>query len=153
MENTKNIIKPAFKTKGVYARRIDPNKDLINYKSTKLDQMWNIAIGRKEGYFYTIISFTENLDFSKGLINTPILGYGAHYSIMVGELFELVDHHKNRGYSSCEYKDIFYRGSIVKFGTEGLLFSGYLQDDFLRIDINNTADYSANMKFRYIPWI
>ena len=63
MPNYKKMKTP-FKTKGIYARKINPEKELTNYKPTKLGSMWKAAIGEKEEAFYEIIWFSENYRFS-----------------------------------------------------------------------------------------
>jgi hypothetical protein len=146
---------PPFKTQGIYVRRINPEIELTNYKSSKLDQIWKVATGRKEGDYYTIINFKEKLDLSKGLITTPIKYYNAGYSLMEGELLDLVDYFKKKPSSYCEYKNVFYRDSYVRFEEDSLIYTCVFDKDLFTLEIVNRdiGKSAPKARFRYIPWI
>jgi hypothetical protein len=76
---------PPFKLDGIYARKLDPNKDLINYKHSRVESIWQAALGKKEEPFYEILWFSRKWD----LKNQKISSYRVAHAIMTGEIFDL----------------------------------------------------------------
>jgi len=145
-------MKTPFKTKGIYARKISPEKELTNYKPTKLDSMWKAAIGEKEEAFYEIICFSENYRFPED--DSKEKEFCADYSNMNGEIFGLADWQKNRGCTYAEYKNVVYDENRFEFGDGNTSFSGRFYDDILYLRITNKeTGKSISKKLRYIPWI
>jgi len=145
------MLQPPFKTKGIYARKINPDKELTNYKPTKLGSIWKAAIGDKEEAFYEIIWFSEIYNFNDS--SSEEKQYCADYSNMTGEIFGLSDFHKNRGSNCAEYKNVKFDEKRFEFGNETVLFSGSFVEDFLYLHIKNIiTGESLSEKLRYVPW-
>jgi hypothetical protein len=145
-------MKTPFKTKGIYARKINPEKELTNYKPTKLGSMWKAAVGEKDNAFYEIVWFSEIYSFTEDDSNEK--KFCADYSNMTGEIFGLADWQKNRGFSYAKYKNVVYDESQFEFGDEHTTFFGSSFDDFLYLRIlNKKTGESISEKLRYIPWI
>lgn len=139
-----------FKTKGIYARKINPEKELENYKPTKLGSLWKATIGEKEEAFYEIVWFAEDYQY----FEKKEKKYCADYSNMTGEIFDLADWQKNRGSSYAKYKNVIFDGYKFEFGDKEVVFSGYINDDLLYLTITNPkTKESISKKLRYIPWI
>lgn len=146
------MLKPPFKTKGIYVRRIDPEKDIKNYKSTKLNKMWQIASGRKNEHFYEIIWFAEN--YSLEAESSDKKKYCADFSIMNGELLDLVDWQKDRGFSYADFENVQYDEKHFRFENETIAFSGSENRNFLFVIIESKeTGESFRKQLRYIPWI
>ena len=145
-------MKTPFKTKGIYARKINPEKEFINYKPTKLGNMWKVAIGEKEEPIYEIIWFSEK--YSISINDNEEKQYCADYSKMIGEILGLADWHKKRSCRHAEYIDVFIDEKYFEFGDDDLLFSGNISDDILYLTITNikTEEFVSEI-LRYIPWI
>ena len=143
---------PPFKTKGIYARKLNPKKELNNYKPTKLGSLWKAAIGEKEEAFYEIIWFSENYSFNQNDLEEK--KYCADYTNMNGEIFDLVDWHKGRGCFYSEYKDVIFNDYSFEFGDNDVSYTGSIHDDilYLKITDKETGD-SISEKLRYLPWI
>lgn len=151
MPNYKNMNTP-FKTKGIYARKMNPEKELTNYKPTKLGSMWKAAIGEKEEAFYEIIWFRENYRFIND--DSKEKEFCADYSNMTGEIFGLADRQKNHGCRNAKYKNVLFDENGFEFGDENATFSGSCYDDilYLSIRIQETGEL-ISLELRYIPWI
>lgn len=141
-----------FKTEGIYARKINPEKELTNFKSTRFGSMWKAAIGKKEEAFYEIIWFSENDSLTNEVSEEN--KYCAGYSCMSGEIFRLADWHKNRGCVYAKYKNVVFDEKRVEFSDGNVEFKGFFKNDIFSLfitDRDSLEDFIE--KYRYIPWI
>lgn len=146
-------MKPPFKIRGIYARKLDPKKEIINHNQTKLGSIWKIATGEKEESFYEIIAFSTMHSFSEAESITN--RFCANYNCMYGEIFNLVDGHKCRASSSYKFKNVIYDEKTFEFSNENTKFSGqFYEEDILQLSMINlkTAENIIE-NLRYIPWI
>lgn len=145
-------MKTPFKTQGIYARRINSEKELNSFKPTKFESIWKAAIGEKEELIYKIIWFSEIP--SNPLEASRTKQYCADYANRIGEIFELADWLKTRGSSYAEYQNIFFDEKKFEFGNDKLSFIGGDHDDILYLIIKNKiTGESVKEQLRYIPWI
>ena len=150
-------MKIPFKTKGIYAYKIDPDKDLVNYKQTKLDNIWNAVVGKKEEAYYQIVCFQK--DYSQRNFSTHSeepddsteRKFCATCRLTTGEIFYLADMApKWRGGYGSEYGNVLFEGNRINFVVKEIPFQGFFDDDgdILYLKIGD----SDNEKFRYVPW-
>ena len=144
-------MKTVFKTKGIYARKINPEEEFSNYQPTKLGSMWKVAIGEKEEPFYDIVSFYERSSLSRK--STTACQYCADNYIVKGEIFGIADWHKKRGCYNAQFENVLIGDNYAEFGNDEFLFNCKVIDDFLYLDITNkkTGDSDTDI-YRYIPW-
>lgn len=150
MSETENS---TFKLNGIYARKIDPKKELTNYNPTKLGSIWKAASGKKEKEFYEIIQFIKIHNPKYKFENTTNIC--VDYSNMYGDIFELTDGRKSKGCSKySKYKNLELDTDRFKFGNETINFSGVINEDllYLYINHNETGDTISHV-LRFIPWI
>lgn len=146
---------PSFKINGVYTRKLDPVKELINANPNKLERMFNVVTGKKEESNYRIMWFVE--DYNKDNEGDEIEYYCADYSIWYGEILDLVDSYKNKsswGSFHAKFKDVKIDDDRFKFENENATFSGRCYEDILYLKIRDKKtgeEYSE--KLRYIPWL
>jgi hypothetical protein len=139
---------PPFKLKGIYARKLDPKKDLINYKQSKIGSIWKAALGEKEEPFYEILWFSRKWDFK----NQKLGNYSVAYAIMTGEIFDLSDWNKTTGGSS-KYGNVIFEEDKFEFSDKETVFSGYLFEDLLLLTVlNKKTGISESNTLRYVPW-
>jgi hypothetical protein len=151
-----------FKTKGIYIRKVDADKELSNYKPTKLGSIWKAAIGEKEGSFYRFLlfskvyksPFSENYKSSKDYDEEK--EYCVEYSNahIVEEILEFVDRQKKTYSSNPTYKNVVFENNKFEFGDERAAFYGFIYDDILqlRISLKEKGGLICE-EYRYIPWI
>lgn len=148
--------KPPIKLEGVYARKMDPEKEIINYKSTKIKKMLSIASGGKNENFYEVLYFSENYTATRTSGETV---YCAKYSTMQGEIFDLTDRNKGKGCSAIlgKNKNVSFDDREFEFESEHNLFHGIVspfhKGDILTLYIHSKeSDKMYKKRLRYIPW-
>lgn len=141
---------PPFKLKGVYVKKVDP-KDIVNYKSSRLGNIWKATIGEKEESYYHILHFTPK----EFIIDQEPSSYCVSFSFMQGEIFGLVDGFKNRTHIYADFENVKFNESHLEFEDEKLKFSGVITEDFLFLETTELKSGKRDFDFegyRYIPW-
>ena len=142
-------MKPPFKIEGIYARKMNPEKELVNYKQTKLGNIFNAAIGKKEEAFYSIVSFKELYQKFTFKDDSKEKQFCAEYTFSTGEIFSLADWFKRR-HMSDDYKDVIFDNVRCKFVHNKIPFYCYFpNDDILKLKIGDMGDEYL----RYVPFI
>lgn len=144
------MIKPPFKTKGIYFREVDAETELENAKSTKLGKIWNVMIGKKEDNFYDYIVFFNQYD--DNTYSPEIIGYFADYYNMAGQITSLVNWQKNKGPSYNKFI-VKVNENKFEFGNEKRKFYGSINEDIMNLTIQYYPSLKTyNYILRYLPW-
>jgi len=161
------MIKPPFKTEGIYARIMNPEKELwherrltplemvsgqkikpdeklVNYKQTKLGNIFNAAIGKKEEVFYRIICFKEIHN------KTEEKQFGVYnfWCCADNDVFGLADRYTGQ-YTTSNFKNVIFDRNSCKFFDKEIPFYCYFRSDgdILKLKIGD-MDYQY---LRYVP--
>jgi RNAse (barnase) inhibitor barstar len=67
-----------IETNGIYIRKINPFIEFKDYKFSRLEQIWDIIMGKKIGNYYSVIVF----NYDKTMAN---------YYMMYGEVFDITN--------------------------------------------------------------
>ncbi|MDY7394862.1 hypothetical protein UMM65_06385 [Aureibaculum sp. 2210JD6-5] len=141
-----------FKTKGIYVIKLNPEKDLVNYKPTKLGRIWNVITNQKHKDFYRVLKFVKKFDYENP--DLYVDEYSADlYTIMTENIYDLASWEKYRDYNYAKYKRVEYDIEYFQFGDKGDFFHGNIREDFLYLNVTHEdSNEFFNYKFIYIHW-
>lgn len=138
-----------FSAEGVYAYKLNPDKDLTNYeKPTRLQKMWKVATNPDEEiHYYSFIRFFANYDFEDG--DLVLQNYSIGSESMRGEVFDLTDYLcKRTPYPKID--KFIIEANEVFFNLNSINFHGILNEGILTLYFD--TDNKKNIQqYRFIP--
>ena len=148
----KNNIYP-FNYNGVYAYKLIPEKDLINYeKPSKLQKMWKVANNKECEHFYSILRFypkIENinnelviLDFSIEMVSIKLSGSD--------DIFDIADYLVKKNAPINKIDNFELIDNKLSFEEKSIIYKGVLNNQILSLTYYFSNEY-FNRKYRFVP--
>jgi len=138
-----------FSANGVYAYKLNPDKDLINYeKPTRLQKIWKVATSPdQEIHYYSFVRFFPNYDFEdEGLV---LQNYSIGLESMRGEVLGLIDYlYKRTPYPKID--KFIIKANEVFFKANSIDFHGILNEGILTLYFD-TGNKKNIQQYRFVP--
>jgi hypothetical protein len=134
---------------GIYAYKVDPNKEIENYKETKLGNVQKALMGKKEESYYYVLWLVEDHDKS----SDEIIAYNADFIFTSGEIFDISDQFRKRSGFHASIKDVKTHSNGIEFIHEDLSIKGVYGESCMYVTmLNIKTREESKRRFRFIPW-